>query len=147
MGGHGPRGRFGREHDTSHEHPGGHPGARMHGRGMHVGARIRLLEVLAAASPDARLGISEVADAIGVDQPRASRLVADAAGRGLVSREVDPRDARKSVLSITEAGRAFLEQIRSGRRSAVTDALAGFSDEEAAQLAELLTRFVAAWRP
>jgi DNA-binding MarR family transcriptional regulator len=119
----------------------------MHGRGMHVGARIRLLEVLAAASPDARLGISEVADAIGVDQPRASRLVADAAGRGLVSREVDPRDARKSVLSITEAGRAFLEQIRSGRRSAVTDALAGFSDEEAAQLAELLTRFVAAWRP
>ncbi|MDO7883068.1 MarR family winged helix-turn-helix transcriptional regulator [Salinibacterium soli] len=133
-GGHGPG------------HP-GHPGARMHGRGMHGGARIRLLEVLAAASPDARLGISEVADAIGVDQPRASRLVADAASRGLVSREVDPRDARKSVLAITQAGRSLLDQIRSGRRSAVTDALAGFSEEEAAQLAELLTRFVAAWKP
>jgi DNA-binding MarR family transcriptional regulator len=109
---------------------------------MHGGARIRLLEFLAAAAPDASVGISEIAELIGVDQPRASRLVADSVGRGFVSREVDPRDARKSVISITDAGRAMLDQIRTGRRSAVTDALAGFSDEETAQLAALLTRFV-----
>lgn len=109
---------------------------------MHGGARIRLLEFLAAAAPDARVGISEVAELIGVDQPRASRLVADSVGRGFVSREVDPRDARKSIVAISDAGRAMLEQVRTGRRSAVTDALAGFTDDETAQFADLLARFV-----
>jgi DNA-binding MarR family transcriptional regulator len=104
-----------------------------------------LLDALAAASADDRLGISEVAAAIGVDQPRASRLVNDAAERGLVDRAVDPRDARRSVVTITEAGRAALEAARSSRRSAVTEALTGFTDAEREQFAQLLSRFAAAW--
>ncbi|MDH6182476.1 DNA-binding MarR family transcriptional regulator [Microbacteriaceae bacterium SG_E_30_P1] len=110
---------------------------------MHAGARIRLLEALAGA--EARWGISEIADAIGVDQPRASRLVADAASRGLVTRDVDPKDARKSVVAITDAGRELLTQVHAGRRSAVEQALADFTAEDAATLAALLSRFAAAW--
>ncbi len=116
-----------------------------HERGLGAGARFRLLEVLSTAAADARLGISEIADAVGVDQPRASRLVADAASRGLVTRSVDPLDARKSVVAITEAGRALLGTVRQGRRTAVTDALAGFTDEEVATFASLFARFAAAW--
>lgn len=110
---------------------------------MHGGARIRLLEFLAGVT--AGVGISEIAEAVGVDQPRASRLVADGASRGFVSRSVDPMDARKSVVTITDAGRQMLSTVRAGRTSAVTDALAGFSADETAQLAELLRRFAAAW--
>jgi DNA-binding MarR family transcriptional regulator len=84
-----------------------------------------------------------VAEAIGVDQPRASRLVNDAATRGLVSRGVDPSDARRSVVAITDAGRTLLDQVRDGRRTAVTDALAGFTPEETEAFAALFTRFAA----
>ena len=116
-----------------------------HERGLGAGARFRLLEVLSAAADDARLGISEIAEAVGVDQPRASRLVADATSRGLMTRSVDPLDARKSVVAITDAGRALLTTVRQGRRTAVTDALAGFTDEEVVAFASLLSRFAAAW--
>lgn len=104
-----------------------------------------MLEVLESAAPETRMGISEVAAAIGVDQPRASRLVNDAAERGLVLRSVDPRDARRSVIALSDAGRAMLETARASRRSAVTEALAEFTPEETATLATLLTRFAAAW--
>ena len=129
---------FGRGRGPGHEH---------HDRGMGGGARIRLLDVLAAADPEARNGISEIADAIGVDQPRASRLVNDAAMRGLVTRGVDARDARRSVVAITDVGRALLQSTRASRHSAVTTALAGFTPDETTQFAALLARFAAQWPP
>jgi len=119
-------------------------GARPHDRSLGGAARFRLLAVLLAAeSSAARMGISEVADAVGVDQPRASRLVNEAAERGMVTRAVDERDARRSVITLTPAGRALLESAQANRRNAVTQALAGFTAAETATLAGLLTRFVA----
>ena len=41
--------------------------------------------------------VSEVGAELGVDQPRASRLVARAVNDGLVARGVDQRDARRGV--------------------------------------------------
>jgi len=105
-----------------------------------------MLEALLAADREARrMGVSEVAEAIGVDQPRASRLVNAAAERGLVTRKADERDARRSVVELTATGRDHLTNAHETRRSAVTDAVAGFTPEETAQFAALLTRFVAAW--
>lgn len=89
--------------------------------------------------------VSEIAAAIGVDQPRASRLVAEAAERGLVRREVDPRDARRAVVELTSSGRTFLHSAHQTRRSAVESALEGFSPAERDQFAALLDRFVSAW--
>ncbi|NYF09390.1 DNA-binding MarR family transcriptional regulator [Leifsonia sp. AK011] len=132
-GGHGP-GPLGARRRHDHE---------PHARGMHGGARIRLLEFLAGSSSG--VGISEIAEAVEVDQPRASRLVADGAARGFVTRSVDPGDARKSVVTITDAGRQMLDTVRAGRTSAVTDALSGFTPDETALFAELLSRFAAAW--
>lgn len=91
------------------------------------------------------MGVSEVAEAISVDQPRASRLVNASADHGLVTRRADERDARRSVVELTDAGRALLESARATRRSAVTDAVADFSPEDLATFAALLGRFVAAW--
>ena len=121
------------------------PGRRgPHEHPLGGAARFRLLDTLNAGG-DRRMGISEIAEAISVDQPRASRLVNEAAEQGLVTRRADDRDARRSIVELTDAGRALLASARETRRSAVTDALAGFTPEETAQFAELLGRFVAAW--
>lgn len=109
-------------------------------------ARFRLLDALITAeSASQQVGISEVAQSIGVDQPRASRLINEAVDRGLVTRTPDPRDARRSVVRISEAGRTMLDAARTHRRSAVTDAMSGFTTEEQASFADLFSRFVAAW--
>lgn len=90
--------------------------------------------------------VSEVAEHIGVDQPRASRLVRAAVEAGHVRRESDANDARRSILVITESGRTALSALLGRRRGAVERALADFSDDERAQFAALFARFAEAWR-
>ncbi|MWB99487.1 MarR family transcriptional regulator [Agromyces sp. MMS17-SY077] len=104
---------------------------------------MRLLAVLAAAGPQS---VNGLADAIGVDQPRASRLVRAAVESGHVRRDVDPADARRSILAITESGRTALHSTLGRRREAVESALAGFTDDERTEFARLLRKFADAWR-
>ena len=85
-------------------------------------ARLRMLEALAAASVP--LTVSELGDAVGVDQPRASRLVQQGVELGLVRREADPDDARRTRIALTDQGRAIVRGFRGERREAVDSALA-----------------------
>lgn len=123
-------------HDRGVPNRHGGPG----GRGGH--AAVRLLMVLASHGPSS---VSDLAAAIGVDQPRASRLVQAAVDAGHVRRDVDPNDARRSILVITDAGRAALSALLDHRRTAVERALADFTPAEREQFAKLFTRFAQAW--
>ncbi len=123
------------------------PGGRR-GRDGSLGrvARFRMLEALEAAdAEDRQLSISLLAVAIGVDQPRASRLVQEGVERGLVRRVPDPADARRALIKLTAAGRTQLDEVRTHRRSAVETALAAFTPEEARTFADLFDRFVRSW--
>jgi len=114
------------------------PGVRLGGP-----ARLRLLDALAAAS--APLTVSEIGDVIGVDQPRASRLVQQSVELGLVRREADPDDARRTRVALTEQGSAIVRSFRGERRGAVDTALAPFTDDERRELARLLTKLADGW--
>lgn len=108
-------------------------------------AAMRRLVTIVADAPRA-LTVTELGLRLGVDQPRASRLVASAEAEDLVRRTPDPDDARRSRIELGDAGRATLEQLRSQRTSRADAALAGFSEDERAMFAALLTRFAAAYR-
>jgi DNA-binding MarR family transcriptional regulator len=129
---------------VAHGGHGGHGGwgDAMAGRMAGV-ARLRLLETLEAAST--ALSVSAIADAIGVDQPRASRLVQQAVESGSARRDDDPEDARRTLIALTDEGRALVRGIRGERRNAVETALQGFDAAEREQLAALLTRLAADW--
>lgn len=164
--GHGQGGHGGGGHDAGHDAghdsgtrgpfgPGGapfgdsaRPGPGRRSRDGSLGriARVRMLEALEAADAQgSSLSVSGVAAAIGVDQPRASRLVQEGVERGLVRRIPDPSDARRALIQLTASGREQLTELRSHRRSAVETALSGFTPEEARTFAELFDRFVRAW--
>ncbi|MFF9564796.1 MarR family winged helix-turn-helix transcriptional regulator [Leifsonia sp. NPDC014704] len=122
------------------------PGRRSRDGSLGRIARVRMLEALEAAEAEGRnLSVSGVAGAIGVDQPRASRLVQEGVERGLVRRVPDPSDARRALIQLTTSGKAQLTELRSHRRSAVEAALSAFTPEEARTFAELFDRFVRAW--
>lgn len=133
--GRGPWGRGG---------PGGHGAPPWLGPGRIGGpARMRMLEALAAASHP--LSVGEIGDAVGVDQPRASRLVQQAVQLDLVRREADPDDARRTRVALTDAGSRLVRGFRGERREAMDAALAAFTDEERAELARLLTKLADSW--
>lgn len=141
----------------SHPHRGEPPWMRgHHGRGGAPGmppwagavrmggpARLRMLEALAAASGP--LSVSELAASVGVDQPRASRLVQQAAQMGLVRREADPEDARRTRIVLTENGTALVRGFRGERRETIDSALGAFTDDERVELARLLTKLADSW--
>jgi DNA-binding MarR family transcriptional regulator len=106
-------------------------------------ARFRLLEALAKASGP--LTVSELGETIGVDQPRASRLVQQAVEMGLVRREADPDDARRTRIALTKDGERLVRGFLGQRTDAVASALAAFTDAERAELARLLTKLADAW--
>jgi DNA-binding MarR family transcriptional regulator len=140
--GRGPRGWHAGEPDGDGPgHPHHHGGRR--GDGLAEAARFRLLDALEGA--ERAPSVSELAEMIGVDQPRASRLVQAAVDAGHARREADPGDARRSAIVLTASGRALLAAARENRRTAVDTALAGFTPEETGEFARLLTRFIAAW--
>lgn len=89
-------------------------------------------------------GVSGVAAALHIDQPRASRLVAAAVAAGLIRREADQADGRRARLVRTAAGRAASEEVHRFRRSVFAAAMSGWSDADRADFARLLTRFVQA---
>jgi DNA-binding MarR family transcriptional regulator len=104
---------------------------------------VRLLETVAGSSVP--LSVSEIGEAIGVDQPRASRLVQQGVDHGLLRREADPEDARRTRIALTEQGTALARGVRGQRREAVTQALAALTPAEQAELARLLTKFAEGW--
>jgi len=110
-------------------------------------ARFRYLDALDGAGEGETEGrsISEVAEAIGVDRPRASRLTTELLAEGLIERQASPADSRSALVTLTEDGRNLIKAVHRDRRRAVAAALEGFSDKEAQSFAALLDRFVEAW--
>ncbi|WP_241897571.1 MarR family winged helix-turn-helix transcriptional regulator, partial [Brevibacterium epidermidis] len=78
-------------------------------------------------------------------QPRASRLVSQGVELGFLRREADPDDARRTLIALTDKGRAITNRFRGAQRENVDQALSTFSEDERAQLASLLTRLADAW--
>jgi len=107
-------------------------------------ADIAVQDVLdAVEAADGPLGVTGIADVLGVDQPRASKLVAAAVAAGVLRREADQADGRRSRLALTADGRARLAVVHEHRRARFDAAMDGWSAAEKATFADLLTRFVA----
>jgi DNA-binding MarR family transcriptional regulator len=73
-------------------------------------AIIRIGHGVGRPATGATIGL--VAEDLSVDPSRASRIVADLVGRGLVRRAAVQADGRKSVLTVTAAGRRVLDAVR-----------------------------------
>lgn len=118
-------------------------GQRTGRQGALPNAVFDLLDAVAsAADHDRELTVTEAAALLDVDQPRASRLAVQALSAGLLRREADQRDGRRSLLVLTPEGQDTLARIRAFRQSVIAEATADWTSADRAALARLLTRFV-----
>ncbi|WP_431954776.1 MarR family winged helix-turn-helix transcriptional regulator [Nocardia lijiangensis] len=101
-----------------------------------------VFRALDAVSSIENATVGALAPALGVDQPRASRLVAQAVSEGWLERVADQRDGRKAVLRPTRLGRRIIAEADRRREAATAAAMAGWTERERAEFARLLDRFV-----
>jgi DNA-binding MarR family transcriptional regulator len=85
--------------------------------------------------------VGMVAELLGVDPSRASRMVADAIRGGYVRRVASQVDGRRVRLELTGAGRKLLKTTSSFRRHLFSKVMASWSENDCAEFARLLTKF------
>lgn len=83
--------------------------------------------------------ITEIADYVGNNTPAASRIIDRMVENGYVERQTVPGDRRAVMVSLTEKGRA-LDHLQNFFEEVNNRLLAGFSEEEAEQLFQMLGR-------
>ena len=93
--------------------------------------------------PDGEVSVGLVAQRLGIDPSRASRLVARAVGAGYVRRAATQHDGRVSPLALTPAGKRYAEAVHRSRREHFDAAMRGWTAAERSEFARLLSRFVA----
>jgi DNA-binding MarR family transcriptional regulator len=105
----------------------------------HVGALVSL----AIAGPAT---VSELAERMDMSLAHASLVVGDLAGTGLVDREHDERDRRRIIVSLSDAARPAVAQMRNRHGPALARFLSGLDDDEAEHFIDQLSRLVACLR-
>ncbi|WP_328403751.1 MarR family winged helix-turn-helix transcriptional regulator [Nocardia sp. NBC_00403] len=103
---------------------------------------VAVFRVLDAVAESESATVGTLAPALGVDQPRASRLVAQSVSSGLLERVADQHDGRRGVLRLTPGGASLVAAARDGRRAAMATAMADWTADERTEFARLLGRFV-----
>lgn len=95
----------------------------------------------ASEASDGGVSVGTVAERLGVDPSRASRLVAQAVGAGYLARGSSQDDGRRSLLVLTEAGRALVDAMHAHRQAEFARAMRDWTEHDRQEFARLLTRF------
>src|SRR5690349_17108157 len=91
--------------------------AREHDEARPDPAVFDVVDAVEAAELDGHaVTVGDIAVALDVAQPRASKLVAAAVEAGLIERAADQRDGRRALLIRTVAGRELCERVHRSRR-------------------------------
>ncbi|QGY31076.1 MarR family winged helix-turn-helix transcriptional regulator [Pantoea cypripedii] len=89
------------------------------------------------------IGVVELADRVGRDYTTVSRQVAKLEEIGLAQRQKSARDKRVNEAAITAAGKAMTDKIDAARAKIYGEVFQAWQDNERAELARLLGKFVA----
>lgn len=85
--------------------------------------------------------VSTVAERLSIDPSRASRLVAEMVNAGYARRAVSQRDARRTVIELTPAGRAVVEAIQKYKWLLLGEFFSGWSRADLDAFVNLLERY------
>jgi DNA-binding MarR family transcriptional regulator len=91
---------------------------------------------------DQPLSVKELAEAMQVEGPHATRQVQRLVGRGLVEKTIDPDDRRVARLTLTPEGIELIDRYHAVIKNWMREAVADWPAEDARQVCTLVTRWV-----
>jgi DNA-binding MarR family transcriptional regulator len=100
---------------------------------------VSILRQLEAAGP---MPMTELAERCHLALPPLSRAVMGLEVSGFTARSRNPRDARSTLVRLTDAGRSALERFAEANADLLDSALSHWSDEELAEVADAMLRLV-----
>ncbi|MEV7094224.1 MarR family winged helix-turn-helix transcriptional regulator [Amycolatopsis sp. NPDC051045] len=98
-----------------------------------------VLQAVDGAAGD-EVTVADVARQLGIDRSVASRMVSEAARAGFVVRSTSTRDARRAVLTLTDAAKEFLDASRAHQRQAFEALVGHWAEEDRERFAGYLGR-------
>ena len=101
----------------------------------------RSLVILAARGPQ---GVADLAKAVAVTAPTASRLCERLVRKGLVRRRTDRRDRRQVRVGLTGAGRHLVDTVTERRREEIAGLLASIPQQDQRPVAAALQQLAKA---
>jgi DNA-binding MarR family transcriptional regulator len=116
---------------------------------LKIGLDLAQFDVLVAIeAPENQFGasggetmVSTVAERLGIDPSRASRVVSEMVEAGYARRGVSQADARRTIIELSERGQAVIEAVRAYKFLILGDFIAGWSAEDVARFVPLLRKF------
>ena len=114
---------------------------------LKVGIDLAQFDVLVAIeAPAAQFGdsagetmVATVAERLGIDPSRASRVVSEMVEAGYARRAVSQADARRTIIELTDAGQAIIEAVRASKF--LGDFLSEWDKADVARFVPLLRKF------
>jgi len=88
------------------------------------------------------LSVKELAEAMQVEGPHATRQVQRLVARGLVEKTVDTEDRRVARLALTPEGAELIDRYHAVIKSWMREAVAGWPADDRRQVCTLITRWV-----
>ena len=99
--------------------------------------------VLSALDESGPLSQADIGRLLGLDRNNVNGIVVRLEGGGFVSREPDPGDRRRNVVTITPAGRARFSELLSHADAVQAELLTALSADERENLIRLLGKVLA----
>jgi MarR family 2-MHQ and catechol resistance regulon transcriptional repressor len=109
-------------------------GRELERRGLSATAFAMLVVV---ESADGVLGLRALRQRLGLSKANASEVTSTLEQRGLIIRQIDPRDRRALTIRLTPAGRALVDELFPGHARRVQDTFTVLDDGEKRELARL----------
>jgi DNA-binding MarR family transcriptional regulator len=105
-----------------------------------LGIRLKHLMALAYLREHQQASQQAFSEGMHLDANNCVLLLNELEGLGFATRQRDPSDRRRHLLTLTDAGRAALEHAERAQQTIEGDVLAALSPEERATLNDLLSR-------
>lgn len=107
---------------------------------MHFDVLLAIEGAIGAGNDADEVTVGRVADRLGIDPSRASRLVSEMVADGYARRGASQADARRSILGLTRRGATVVQAVRAYKFIAMGDFFAGWSPDDLERLMTLLPR-------
>lgn len=93
-----------------------------------------------SGQPGEALPVGALAAAAGVSMPTVTRMLKQLEGKGVITRTRAAEDERRVLIELTPLGHEQMAALRTYRRDAQQQGLAGFGPDERAEFARYLRR-------
>ncbi|MFI0422981.1 MarR family transcriptional regulator [Spongiactinospora sp. 9N601] len=108
------------------------------------GREVLVTEAVCALQERGEVTVNDVAAELGIDQSGASRMLAHAAGRGLLAMTPSETDARRRTVTLTDAGHDFLAAAHRWQDETFATLTAGWTPAERTGFQQAMTRLITA---